>query len=186
MGSAEWVEKCFAVYERYWDKALIEFPNRIREFNSESGYALDWQQEGTLSEGLSAALLQSGAAAPGGTPVIRVFPAWPKEVDASFSLRAKGDFLVTSLLKSGKVDFIEVTSKRGGTCTLRNYWDRQSVDLYRNRARSETISAEVCAFPTRAGENIVIVRSGTNPQSFRAKLPSAKAASIQQHTNRER
>ena len=186
MGSVEWVEKCLAVYERYWNRALIEFPNRIREFNSESGFALDWQQEGTLSEGLSAALLQSGAASPGGTPVIRVFPAWPKNVDASFSLRAKGDFLVTSMMKAGRVDFIEVTSQRGGLCTLRNYWGRQSADLYRNRTRSETFSAEVFAFPTKAGENIVIVKTGTNPESFRVKLPSAKGANAEQISVKER
>lgn len=186
MGSAEWVEKCIAVYQRFWNKALIEYPNRIREFNSESGFALDWQQEGTLSEGLSAALLQSGAASPGGVPVIRVFPAWPKDRDASFSLRAKGDFLVTSQMKSGKLDFIEVTSQRGGTCTLRNYWGRQSVDLYRNQTRSETLSAEVFAFPTKAGENIVIVKTGTNPGSFRVKLPSAKGANLEQHSIEER
>lgn len=170
MGSAEWVEKCFAVYQRYWNKALSEFPNRIREYNAEGGFALDWQQEGTLSEGLSAALLQSGAASPGGTPVIRVFPAWPKNVDASFSLRAKGDFLVTSMMKAGRVGFIEVTSQRGGPCTLRNYWGTKSVDLYRNNFKSETISRDLLTFSTSAGEDIVIVKSGTNPADVRVNL----------------
>ena len=43
--------------------------NRIREYNPEGGFALDWQQEATFSEGMGQALLQSGAASPGSTPV---------------------------------------------------------------------------------------------------------------------
>ena len=140
MGSADWMRKCFAAERKYWKSksdAGTRYANRLREYNPEGGYAVDWQQEATLSEGLSAALLQSGTASPGGTPVIRVFPAWPKEMDATFSLRAKGDFLVTSLMKAGNVDFIEVTSNRGGLCTLRNYWGTQSVELYRNQGRAK-------------------------------------------------
>ena len=149
--------------------------NRIREYNPEGGFALDWQQEATFSEGMGQALLQSGAAEPGGTPVIRVFPAWPNDMDASFTLRAKGDFLVTSMMKSGMVDFIEVTAQRGGPCIVRNYWGKQGVDLYRNNMKSETLSAELLAFATKPGENIVIVKSGTKPADFRVSLPAAGA-----------
>ena len=175
LGSVEWVKKCFTYQQSYWQtckEAPTRWINRIREYNPEGGFALDWQQEGTFSEGMSAALLQSGAAAPGGTPVIRVFPAWPKEMDASFNLRAKGDFLVTSMMKAGKVDFIEVTSQRGGPCTVRNYWGKQSVDLYRNNKKSETLTAGLLAFTTKSGENIVIVKSGTKPADFSMSFPS--------------
>ncbi|MEI7899819.1 MAG: hypothetical protein WCK89_06170 [bacterium] len=178
MGSADWVKKCFAAMGRHWknpDDPWPGFPNRIRQYNPEGGFALDWQHDGTFSEGLGQALLQSGAAAPGGTPIIRVFPAWPSDMDASFSLRAKGDFLVTSLMKSGKVDFIEVTSQRGGPCMLRNYWGKQSVDLYRNNKKRETPTAELLTFDTGKGENIVIVKSGTKPADFRVTLPAAEA-----------
>jgi hypothetical protein len=177
LGSAEWVKKCLTYQQSYWKTcrdAPTRWINRIREYNPEGGFALDWQQEATFSEGMSAALLQSGAAAPGGTPIIRVFPAWPKDMDASFTLRAKGDFLVTSLMKSGKVDFIEVTSQRGGTCTLRNFWGKQSVDLYRNSKKGETLSAELLSFATKPGENIVMVKSGTKPADFRVRFPSQK------------
>jgi hypothetical protein len=174
IGSAEWVRKNFVYQQSYWktcQDAPTQWINRIREYNPEGGFALDWQQEATFSEGLSAALLQSGAASPGGTPVLRVFPAWPKDMDASFTLRAKGDFLVTSMMKSGNVEFIEVTSQRGGSCTLRNYWGKQSVDLYRNLAKRETLAAELLTFATKAGENIVVVKSGAKPADFRVTLP---------------
>ena len=87
--------------------------------------------------------------------------------------------------KVGQI-FIEVTSQRGGPCTLRNYWGRQSVDLYRNQIRSGTLSAAVFAFETKAGENIVLVKTGTNPESFRVKLPSAKGANAEQLSDNER
>jgi hypothetical protein len=176
LGSAEWVKRCLVYQQSYWKTckdAPTRWINRIREYNPEGGFALDWQQEATFSEGMSAALLQSGAAAPGGTPVIRVFPAWPKDMDASFSLRAKGDFLVTSMLKSGKVEFIEMTSLRGGPCTLRNAWGKQSVDLYRNNKESETLSVELLTFDTKKNENIVMVKSGTKPADFRVTLPQS-------------
>lgn len=174
MGSADWVKKCFAAMVRHWknkDDPWPGFPNRIRQYNPEGGFALDWQHDGTFSEGLCQALLQSGAASPGGTPVIRVFPAWPTDMDASFSLRAKGDFLVTSLMKSGNVDFIEVTSRRGGRCTLRNVWGTQRVDLYRNDAKRESLADDLLSFETRPGETIVIVKSGMKPDDFRVTLP---------------
>jgi hypothetical protein len=178
LGSVEWVKKCFTYQIAYWktkSDAPTRWINRIREYNPDGGFALDWQQEATFSEGMGQALLQSGAAAPGGTPVIRVFPAWPKDMDASFSLRAKGDFLVTSLMKAGKVDFIEVISQRGGPCAMRNYWGKQGVDLYRNNKKSEALTEELLAFATKPGENIVIVKSGTKPADFRVTLPAAEA-----------
>ena len=171
MGSDEWVKKCFVVYRKYWNSTISKHPNHMRRYDTnEQSQIVDWQQEGTLSEGLSAALLQSGAASPGGIPVIRVFPAWPKDEDGGFTLRAKGDFIVTSMIKSGNVNFVEVTSNRGGSCTVRNYWGSQSVDLYRNNRKSETFSADLLTFPTTAGENIVIVKSGTSPSDFRVKI----------------
>jgi len=181
MGSDEWVKKCLVFWQRYWKQtpdAPTRWINRIREYNPDGGFALDWQQEATFSEGLGQALLQSGAAAPGGTPIIRVFPAWPKDMDACFSLRAKGDFLVTSMMKAGNVDFIEVTSQRGGPCTLRNYWGNQSVDLHSSKAwKKKTMSGDLLTFDTRPGENIVIVKSGTKPERFRVKLPAGSSLS---------
>ena len=176
LGSVEWVKMGFVYQLSYWktcQDAPTRWINRIREYNPEGGFALDWQQEATFCEGMSAALLQSGAASPGGTPVIRVFPAWPKDMDAGFTLRAKGDFLVTSMMKSGNVNFIEVTSQRGGSCSLRNYWGKQGIDLYRNNQKSESLTAELLIFATKPGENIVIVKSGTKPADFRVTFPEA-------------
>jgi hypothetical protein len=55
---------------------------------------------------------------------------------------------------------------------LRNYWGKQSVDLYRNNSKGETLTAELLAFTTKPAENIVIVKSGTKPGDFRVSLPA--------------
>jgi hypothetical protein len=174
MGSTEWVKKCMAVYLRYWNLTINKHPNHMRRYDTnEQSQIIDWQQEGTLTEGLSASLLQSGATSPGGTPVLRVFPAWPKDQDASFSLRAKGGFIVTSSMKNGLVDFIEIKANLGGSCTVRNYWGIESVDLYRNQIKSETLSGGLLTFKTIPSENIVLVKKGTNPADVKVHLKPA-------------
>ena len=170
LGRADWVKQCFRIGPSWWNTVINDYPNRIREYNVDPGFAIDFQTEGVSSEGLTTALLQSGAASPGGTPIIRVFPAWPTDTDAAFSLRAKGDFLVTSRMKSGNVGFVEITSNLGGPCTMRNYWGAQSVDLYRNGVKSETLSAELLTFATAAGENIVIVKQDANLNDLKETL----------------
>lgn len=174
MGSTEWVKKCMAVYLHYWNLTINKHPNHMRRYDTnEQSQIIDWQQEGTLTEGLSASLLQSGATSPGGTPVLRVFPAWPKDQDASFSLRAKGGFIVTSSMKNGLVDFIEIKANLGGSCTVRNYWGIESVDLYRNQIKSETLSGGLLTFKTIPSENIVLVKKGTNPADVKVHLKPA-------------
>ncbi len=170
LGRADWVKQCFRICPSWWNTVINDYPNRIREYNVDPRFAIDFQTEATISEGLTTALLQSGAAAPGGTPIIRVFPAWPTDTDAAFSLRAKGGFLVTSQMKSGNVGFVEITSSLGGPCTMRNYWGAQSVDLYRNGVKSETLSAELLTFATAAGENIVIVKQDANLNDLKETL----------------
>jgi hypothetical protein len=54
---------------------------------------------------------------------MRVFPVWPADRDASFKrLRAKGAFLVSSAIKSGRVTHVDITSERGGAIKLLNPW----------------------------------------------------------------
>ncbi len=51
--------------------------------------------------------------------VIRVFPCWSKNDDASFeNLRADGAFLVSAELKNAKVSSLEIKSLKGRTCTV--------------------------------------------------------------------
>lgn len=130
----------------------------------EGPQALDAQRLGRAAEALHSALLQSLPPAPGATPVIHVFPAWPREWNASYTLLARGGFLVTSSIDSGRVSFVELLSRSGAECTLRNPWSG-AVTLFRDNKLSETVTGPVLKFPTRVGEQIVIVPEGTKPET---------------------
>lgn len=61
--------------------------------------------------------------------IIRVFPAWPKDKNASFTnLRAQGGFLVTAEQKAGQVTKLEITSTVGRKLRLLNPWTGKLVE----------------------------------------------------------
>jgi hypothetical protein len=119
------------------------------------------QRLGRAADTLHNALCQSVPAGPGKAPVIRVFPAWPKEWDAAFALLARGGFLVSSSMTAGKIEFVEIKSQVGGECRLRNPWPDTTVALYRNGTKAEDLSGSLLAFLTSKGEVVNIVPKGT-------------------------
>ncbi len=132
--------------------------------------ALDAEALGRASEALHLALLQSNPAAPAQEPVIRLFPAWPKDWDAAFSLAARGAFLVNSSMRRGKVEFVELKSQGGAECVMRNPWGENPITLYRDGRKSESTSASLLRFPTRKGETIVVVQGDDSPAQYRRTL----------------
>jgi hypothetical protein len=139
----------------------------------EGPQALDAQRLGRASEALHLALLQSNPPAPGEDPILHVFPAWPKEWNAQFSLGARGGFLVTASIEGGHVEFVALESKAGSDCQFRNPWGEGAMDLYRDGVKAETLQGPLPVIPTRAGERMVIVPSGTVPERFKRSLPAA-------------
>jgi hypothetical protein len=125
---------------------------------------------GRICQALHTALLQSVPPVAGGDPVIHLFPAWPKEWDAEYTLLARGAFLVTSSTRGGEVEFVELRSQAGGECRLRNPWGQNEVVLYRNGAKSEAITASLLKFNTARDENIVVTRSGTTPAKYKRSI----------------
>jgi Domain of unknown function (DUF5703) len=117
----------------------------------EGPQALDAQRLGRAAEALELALLQSNPPAPGADPILRVFPAWPKEFDASFDLAARGAFLVQSSVKAGKIEFVKMQSLAGAQCRLRNPWAGDAM------VGGRRMSGSLLVFPTRKGETIRVV-----------------------------
>ena len=125
---------------------------------------------GMLSAGLQKGLMQSIAPDGGGAPVIRVFPAWDVSKPAYFRLLAKCGFVVSAAARNGAVSFVEIDSRLGGTCRIRNPWPDGKATLYRNgvEATDYTVTAQtLLTFKTRKGENIKIVKRGANPETLR-------------------
>jgi hypothetical protein len=64
---------------------------------------------------------------------IRLFPNWPLEKDAEFSnLRAAGAFLVSAVLKEGKVTDIKVVSEVGGVLKMILPWQQGATVIGKN------------------------------------------------------
>ncbi|NUP50160.1 MAG: hypothetical protein HOW97_23040, partial [Catenulispora sp.] len=98
------------------------------------------------TETLNSMLMQSE----GG--VIRVFPCWPTARNASFTLLAKGAFLVSSAVSGGTVGSVTVASQAGGSATLVLPWNTASVTVPADGSTVPvTVSGGRATFATTAG-----------------------------------
>jgi hypothetical protein len=111
---------------------------------------------GLLSTTLQDALVQSVSRRPGEPEVIRVFPAWPKQWQASFRLLVRGGFLVSSAAREGEVLLVEIESRRGETCRLRNPWGRP-CNLLETDGETQVLSGDTLPFDTKPGKVYRIV-----------------------------
>ncbi len=146
---------------RYLLPNQLSFPDRApvlanRLDQREGIQTANAQRLGRVADALHNALLQSVGAGPAREPVIRVFPAWPGEWDAAFTLLARGAFLVSSSMKAGKIEFVKIQSQVGGECRLRNPWPGTMVTLQRNDGKAEKLSGDLLRFSTTRAELITI------------------------------
>ena len=95
--------------------------------------------------------------------VIRVFPNWNLEKDASFeNLRAYGAFLITAALKQGKIQGVTIMSEKGRVCKIENPWKGKPVQIARDNGKTDVLCGEYLQIPTVKGEKIEL-RLYTNP-----------------------
>ena len=136
----------------------------------EGPQALDVERLGRAAEAVQLALLQSTAPAPAEDPILHVFPAWPKEWSARFTLLARCAFLVSSSMRNGAVEFVEIESQQGADCRLRNPFPGDAA-LYRDSKPAGTLRGSLLQFPTKKGERLVLVAVGTDPASVKRAVP---------------
>lgn len=87
--------------------------------------------------------------------VVRVFPDWNHDKDASFNkLRAYGAFVVSSSLKNGSVAYVDLVSEKGRSCTMENPWPRKKVQFTRNGRKAEVLTGKTLVFNTKTNEKI--------------------------------
>jgi hypothetical protein len=125
----------------------------------EGEQATSIQRLGRAAEALQLALCQSIPASPGEATVINVFPAWPEEWNADFTLLCRGGFLVTSVFKNGIVQFVEISSAIGGQIRIRNPWPGETLQVYRNGRRWKKQKGELIIVSSNEGERITIAPS---------------------------
>ena len=116
------------------------------------------QRLGCVTDALHNALCQSVPPYPGEATIIRVFPAWPEEWDAQYTLLCRGNFMVSSSSKKGVIEFVEIKSQSGIECKIRNPWGTEEVTIYRNGKQFRKTKANLISFPTKVNEVFVLER----------------------------
>lgn len=95
--------------------------------------------------------------------LIRVFPALPSDWSGRFAgLRAVGAFLVSAAATDGAVDWIVVSSERGGPCRVANPWPGRAAEV-RDVACGDLVvasDAPILAFDTGSGSTYRLTLTG--------------------------
>ncbi|MDP2896009.1 MAG: hypothetical protein Q8Q12_05545 [bacterium] len=143
------------------------FRNRLRL--REGPGAIDAEHIGGLASGIHETMLSSSPEEVDGEPVLSIFNDWPKSWDASFTLLARGAFLVSSSMEKGQIEFVEIQSRVGGECRLRNPWPEATLTLYQNGKKAEDVSGSLLTFATARGETIIVVPRASKPSRKRIR-----------------
>ncbi|MBB6674532.1 glycosyl hydrolase family 95 catalytic domain-containing protein [Cohnella nanjingensis] len=91
--------------------------------------------------------------------VMKLFPAWPRERNASFTnLRAVGAFIVSSELADENVTYVDIISEKGRTCKIVNPWPKEEVVVMEkcgdtHRVIDRQLSGDILSFATEAGKS---------------------------------
>jgi dienelactone hydrolase len=87
--------------------------------------------------------------------VIRLFPCWPRGMNARFgTLRTVGAFLVSAELKDGVVSGLIIRSEKGRDCVVVNPWPGRQVLIVRNGTEAETFSGTRFTVKTSIDETL--------------------------------
>jgi hypothetical protein len=85
--------------------------------------------------------------------IVRIFPNWNHNKDASFdNLRAYGAFVISSSIKKGKIEYVKILSEKGRSCIMENPWPEKTVQLIRNDKKAEILSGNTFNFQTKKNE----------------------------------
>lgn len=74
---------------------------------------------------------------------------------------------MTSSMQKGEIGFVELKSKAGEKCLLRNPWGETEVSLFRNGKKKEQLSGSLLQFDTKKEETIVVVPANVSPDQLK-------------------
>lgn len=131
--------------------------------------AIECERLGLASQALCSALLQSVPPSPGKDPVNYIFPAWPKEWDAQFTLAARDAFLISASITKGQIEFVEIYAQKGGKCSIKNPWPGSEVTLYSEGKKMKNSSGSLLLLTAKSGETLTLVKKGS-PLTTKAVL----------------
>jgi hypothetical protein len=90
--------------------------------------------------------------------IIRMFPNWPENKDAEFSsLRATGGFLVSSSMKSGKIQEIEIYSENNNELKIYNPWGKNiGVKLFVDGSEKGKMEGDILQLKVKKGQKVIL------------------------------
>jgi len=190
LGRGEELPAMLAAYYATFNQGGGPLPNGFSLFEGITDPSIE--PLGCISTALNEALVQSVSAEPGEPEVIRVFPAWPEVWDASFCLLVRGGFLITSSMRAGRIEFVEIESRLGESCRMRNPWEEQPCQLQQADCPVIELSGEILHFEMKPGERFLIWPEGesvpssrqitaepsTDPVSYSFALPGGTARGV--------
>ena len=113
----------------------------------------------------------SVSARPGEPEIISILPAWPQDWNAAFRLLTRGGFLVTVSYRNGSVEFVELESRFGEPCRLRNPWDQPCLLQLPGSTAADagrTLAGDLLTFETTKGQVYRLApRGAPHPKSRR-------------------
>jgi hypothetical protein len=132
------------------------------------------QPFGRTAAAFQDALMQSLSPKPGEAEIVRIASAWPKEWTATFRLLARGGFLVTSTIENGEVKFVEIISRLGEECRVRNPWGCK-VEVRGEGEDACQLEGDIIKFATDAGAQYLLIPAGApEPKAIAIKPQPAK------------
>ena len=117
---------------------------------------------GCIATALQEALLQSLSPSPGEPEVLSLFPAWPRAWSARFRLLARGGFLVSATCSAGAISAVEIESRRGEPCRLRNPWGGPCT-LTPAGPDGSQLSGRILCFDTEPGQTYCVAPDDRSP-----------------------
>ena len=154
----------------YWGAS--PFPNGFSEFEGKTAHSIEIL--GCIATSLQEGLIQSLSARPGQPEVITILPAWPRHWNAAFRLLTRGGFLVTTSYRDGQVEFVELQSRFGESCRIRNPWDGacQLIEMGdADNGQSRTLAGDLLTFKTTKGQSFLLLPQSEDPPRPRRISP---------------
>lgn len=149
-------EKLPSVIMTYYN-AFSPMENGLSLFEAKQDPSIE--HLGCISMTLQEALIQSVSARPGEPEVINILPAWPETWNAAFRLLTRGGFVVTISFLSGKLEFVEIESRNGELCRLRNPWSKPCI-ITDADGTAQKLNSDILSWETKKNSSYLVLPMG--------------------------
>lgn len=89
--------------------------------------------------------------------ILRLFPVWPVNKDASFrNIRTDGAFLVSATLKDRMITDVELFSEQGRNLVMLNPWNGAEIEIVSSKGEKQRLLGDTLRIATSAGERYLL------------------------------